>query len=145
MNTIFWFSGVLMMSAEWQLEIIRIRATRKELFSLPFFFTESRNYKLHSTYCLGFILLSYLMILFVIGFGLSWVGVVLFLVGFWQLAEIQFRTVMGKPYETPFFTLATEEIKMDKGSKKLHRLKHVSFWGDVYLLMIFVAFVATFL
>jgi len=72
-------------------------------------------------------------------------GVMLFLVGFWQLAEIQFKTVSGKPYATPFFTCATEEIKMDKGIKRLDRLKHVSFWGDVYLLMIFAAFIVTFL
>ena len=145
MNIIFWMSGVLMMSSEWQLEVIRIRATRNELFSTPFFLTESRDYKSQSIICFGSMLLSYIMILSVNGFGLSWAGVILFLIGFWQLAKIQFKTVSGEPYETPFLTLAKEEIKMDKGIKKLNRLKHVSFWGDVYLLMIFFAYFITFL
>ena len=144
-HIIFWFSGVLLITSEWQLEIIRIRATRKELFSMPFFISVDRSYRTSSTVFFGTMLFSYMMALATNGVGLSWSGVILFVVGFWQLAEIQFKTVSGEPYKPPFFAVASEEIKMDKGTKKLNRLKHVSFWGDMYLLMIFIEYVITFL
>jgi hypothetical protein len=73
------------------------------------------------------------------------VGVLFFLIGFWQMAELQFKTVSLKPYKPPFLPWASEEIGMDKGTKKLDRLVHVSFWGDIYLLSIFIAYIFTFL
>jgi hypothetical protein len=50
-----------------------------------------------------------------------------------------------KSYKPPFLPRASEEIGMDKGTKKLNRMVHVSFWGDIYLLLIFVAYIITFL
>jgi hypothetical protein len=143
---VFWLCGAVMMASEWQLEVIRIRASRKELFSTPFFLVKGRDYMGWSAVCLGTMLLSYATVLAASWAEGSWAGALLFLIGFWQLAELQFKTVSLKPYRPPMFLAwATEEIEMDMGLKKLDRVLHVSFWGDVWLLVIFVAFAINFL
>ncbi len=96
---------------------------------MPFFLSVNCNYKTSSAIFLGVMLLSYAMVLAANGIGLSWVGIVVFLVGFWQMAVLQFKAASFKPYKPPFLEWASEEIEMDEGTKKLNRMVHVSFWG----------------
>jgi hypothetical protein len=138
-----WLSGALLIAAEWQLEVIRIRATRKEKFSLPFFMTSDREYFMWSLVFLLTMAISFILLAFSLPFQDVWLGTLLFLLGFWNLAEVQFKTIANLPYKPPMIIeLASEEIEMDLGIKKLERTKHVSFWGDVWLLFIFAAYIA---
>jgi hypothetical protein len=139
---LFFISGLLLMASEWQLEIIRIRASRGEQFSLPYFLRCDKSYREWSAVFLIGLALSFALIIVNYTFAESWIGIALFTIGFWQLSRVQFDTVDKKPYKPPMILeLAREEIEMDIGTKKLDRGKHVSFWGDVWLLFIFAAYV----
>jgi hypothetical protein len=139
---IWWLSGVILMVAEWQLEVIRIRATRKELFSLPFFLNCDRQHLMWSVVFLVTMVMSYSLLLVQYPLSESFLSIAFFALGLWGLSDVQLKTIAGKPYRPPvLLEFAEEEIEMDLGVKKLDRLKHVSFWGDVWLLCVFISYV----
>lgn len=158
-----WLSGALLTAGAWQLEIVKLRAIHGEQFSLPFFLVTSGNFTLFGLLFLSLIGISYIFLFLATQFSweskrpkkpkfdmrnrcLTALSIVLFSVAFFQLVTLSINTINFKPYYPPFIQLETTELKaLDMGDTSLSPVYHVSFWGDVWIIIIISSYAILFL
>ena len=130
-----WLSGFLLMGSAWQLEIVQIRATSNQTYSLPFFIVTTQPSFTWSLVWLLLIFISYLLLVLAHYRKTKTLllSFLLFTFSLLQLAILHARILAGKPYFPPFTKLI---VKGQAGSP----IFQPSFWGDVWMTLIIISF-----